>query len=262
MSSLRLPYRYYRTIPLTQMGYVEETIQLDARRTALVVLHCWDIGCEGGPEIDPNFFVGMGSVESFREAARILQQYIRTAMDAARRSGLPVCHVEHPDIARQYPQSAEEQDAPTPCSQHFSPPAVPGWNEAMTDRSHGRDYATRSPYARMGRARTAEILPHEPVAWQTAQFDRQLRKRSIENLIYCGFAADMCILRAAGGLESMRSYGYRLFLLRDATAGVEFPDTIHEMLATRWAIRYFETHGGNTVLTADFIRACQELRAI
>ena len=64
------------------------------------------------------------------------------------------------------------------------------------------------------------------------------------------------ILRAPGGLEPMCSYGYRRFLIRDATVGVELPNTFKERIATRWAIAYFETHGGYTLTTEDFIKAC------
>jgi len=257
---LHLTYRYYRTIPMDRMGYAAESITLDPARTALVTIHCWDIGCEGGPAIDPDFFVGMGSYESFREAERIMRECIRPAMDAARRASVLVCHVEHADIARQYPQSHEEEDPPGPPPSYCAPPVAADWNEQMTARAHGRDYPTRSPYARMGRAKIIDVRPDEPVAWQTGQFDRILRKRGIENLIYTGFATDMCILRAPGGLEPMAGFGYRRFLIRDATVGVEFPDTIEERLATRWAIRYFETHGGNTILTGGFIRACRALK--
>jgi nicotinamidase-related amidase len=99
-------------------------------------------------------------------------------------------------------------------------------------------------------------LPGEIYAYDTAQFDGLLRQRGIENLIYTGFAADMCVLRAPGGIEPMLPYGYRIFLMRDATLGVEAPDVFEERLATRWAIRYFEAHFGDTVTFDDFVRAC------
>ena len=261
MRMLKFSSRYYRTIPIDRMCYETEEIELDPARTALVVLHCWDIGCEGGPPADPNFWVGMGSLESLGEAERILHACIRPAMDAARQAQIRVCHVEHPDIARQYPQSQDGLE-PTPGTMGGSyspPPVVPGWNEAMTARAHGRNYATEPPYAGMGRAQIVEPRDDEPMVYETPQFDRILRRYGIENLIYTGFAADMCILRAPGGLEVMQPYGYRRYLLRDATLGVELPDTFEERLATRWAIRYFETHGGNTLLTEDFIRACEAL---
>lgn len=261
---LTLPTRYYRTRPIDKMGYETEVLDLDPERTALVVLHCWDIGCEGGPAIDPDFYVGVGTLDSYREADRMLHDCIRPAMDAARKAGVLVAHVEHPDIAAKYPQSREEENPPAPPPStpgYAPPPVVPGHVERLIARTHGRDYATRSPYARMARAKIAEPLPTEPVVYQTNQFDRVLRKRGIENLVYCGFCADMCILRAAGGAEAMFGFGYRLFLLSDATIGIEFPDFIQERVATRWGVRYFESRNGNSLLTPDFIRACRDLRA-
>ena len=84
-------------------------------------------------------------------------------------------------------------------------------------------------------------------------------KRQIENLVYAGFAADMCILRAPAGIQDMFSLGYATHLMRDATLGVEFPDTMEERLATRWGVRFHEAHFGLTVNSRDFIRACEEL---
>ena len=108
-----------------------------------------------------------------------------------------------------------------------------------------------------GHGRIVAPVPGEPYVHQTGQFDRALRRRGIENLIYSGFATDMCILRAPGGIEPMAPMGYRIFLVRDATLGVEQPDTFEERIATRWAIRYFETHFGDTITTADFMAACE-----
>jgi nicotinamidase-related amidase len=253
-----LASRFYRTIPIDRMGFETERVELDAARTALVVLHCWDIGCEGGPPVDVNYFVGMGTLESHGEAARIMREQIRPAMDAARKAGILVCHVEHENIAPRFPQSREQADPPgAPSASAYQPgPVVKGEVERMAARAHGKEYATQSPYARMSRAKVVEPLPGEPVACQTNQFDRILRARGIENLIYCGFSADRCILFAPGGSEAMSQFGYRLFLLRDATVGIEFPDFFEERVATRWAVRYFESHLGNTLLTQEFIQTC------
>lgn len=255
---LKLTGRYYRTIPLDRPGYEEEPIELDPRHTALVAMHCWNIGCEDGPPIDPNYCVGMGHLVSLREADRIMREVIRPAMDAARAAGVAVCHVESATIARKHPEAQELLDPPAPPSSPMPPPVVAGWREQILARSHGKDYETRSPYARMDRAAIVAPLPGEIYAYQTGQFDRLLRRKGIENLIYTGFAADMCILRAPGGIEPMAPYGYRLFLMRDGTLGVECEDTFEERLATRWAIRYFETHYGDTITFPDFVRACRE----
>jgi nicotinamidase-related amidase len=247
--------RYYRTIPIDKTGYETEAVELDPKRTAFIGMHCWDIGCEGGPEVDPNFCVGMGFYETFREAERIMRECIRPAMEAARRAGILVCHVESPTIGAKRPEAKHDLDPP---GQPWKPlpPVVSGWREHIVARSHGKDYATQSPYARMDRAKIVAPMPGEPFVYQTGQFDRALRRHSIENLIYSGFATDMCILRAPGGIEPMAPLGYRIFLMRDATLGVESPDTFADRIATRWAIRYFETHYGDTITLADFLKAC------
>jgi len=253
---LRLTGRYYQTIPMDQAGYVEETLELDPARTALVALHCWNIGCEDGPAIDNRYWVGMGFPETMAEAERIMRDVIRPALDAARRAGIAVAHVEAETIARQHPEALAELDPPPPAGSAANPPAAPGWMTAMVARHHGHEYWVDGPSARMDRAAVVAPLPGEIYAFQSGQLDRLLRRRGIENLIYTGFASDMCLLRAPGGIEPMAAYGYRVHLVRDATLGIECPDTFAERLATRWAIRYFETHYGDTVTAADFIAAC------
>lgn len=255
---LRFTGRYYRTIPNDQTGYAEEIVELDPARTALIGMHCWNIGCEDGPAIDPNYCVGMGYPEATAEAGRIMKECIRPAMDAAREAGILVCHVEAESIARLHPEALEDVDPVVESSPCSSPVALTGWREEMVARFHGPDYPTKSPYARMDRAGVVDPLPGEPYIFQTGQFDRALRRHGIENLIYTGFATDMCILRAPGGIEPMAGYGYRLYLMRDATIGVECPDTFEERIATRWAVRYFETHYGDTIFLSDFLRACDE----
>jgi nicotinamidase-related amidase len=255
---LRLTGRYFRTIPIDNTGYQTESIALDPARTAFVAMHCWDIGCEGGPAIDPRFCVGMGYYESFREAERMINECIAPAMAAARRVGVLVCHVESPTIGQKHPEARLELDPPSPPAGGTArPEVVPGWRAQIVARSHGANYAAESPYARMDRARRVAPLHGEIFAYQTGQLDRLLRGRGIENLIYSGFAADMCVLRAPGGIEPMAPFGYRLFLMRDATLGVECPDTFRGRIATRWAIRYFESHYGDTILCSDFIHACE-----
>jgi nicotinamidase-related amidase len=169
-----------------------------------------------------------------------------------------VCHVESELIARQHPEALEDSDTSDRSDRSDEGvPVVQGWRKRMEDRFHGTDYPTRSPLAKMDRAKIVFPLPGEPFVFQTEQLDRVLRRRGIENLIYAGFATDMCVLRAPGGIEPMAGKEYRLFLMRDATIGVECPDTFAERIATRWAVRYFETHFGDTVACEDFIMACR-----
>ena len=258
---LKLKGRYYRTIPIDSAGYAEEELNLDAGRTAFVSLHCWDIGCPGGPPIDPNFCVGMGHRVSLEEAYRIMRDVIRPAMDAARAAGLAVYHVQAESIAARYPRwftcDADPIAAAPPAEP--APEAMPGHRDAILFRSHGQEYMTRSGLACMDIAEIVAALPDEPVVHQTAQFDRVLRRRGIVNLIYAGFATDMCILNAPGGIGPMFSLGYRVALIREATLGVECPDTFDERIATRWGMRFIETHWGDTIGVDDFMAECARL---
>jgi nicotinamidase-related amidase len=249
--------RYHRNTPIDKTCLETEALELETSRTALIGMHCWNIGCEDGPPIDPNYCVGMGFPETFKEAERIMRECIRPAMDAARRTGVLVCHVESGIIGRKHAEAMHDvEEAP---DVEMPGPVVPGWREKMVARFHGEDCFNRPPLSRMDRARVVQPLPGEPFVFQTGQFDRVLRRHGIENLIYTGFATDMCILRAAGGIEPMAPFGYRIFLMRDATVGVECPDTFEERIATRWAIRYHETHYGDTIELADFLKACEDV---
>lgn len=256
-STISLPTRYYRSIPIDNAGYETEVVELEPERTALVAMHCWNIGCADGPEIDSNYCVGMGFPEAFKEADRIMREQIRPAIDAARRSGILVCHVENDTIAARHPEAQNHAAPPPRPSTHSKgrEPVVAGWRAKMAARAHGEKYAEQSPLARMDRAEVVKPLPDEPYVYQTEQFDTILRGRGIQNLLYTGFATDMCILYAAAGVQAMAGYGYRLYLMRDGTYGVEYPDTFEERLATRWGIRIFEFKFGNSFMFEDFVSA-------
>ncbi|MCC6446278.1 MAG: isochorismatase family protein [Armatimonadetes bacterium] len=161
----------------------------------------------GRPQIDPNFFVGQSCEAWFQEAERIMAEAIRPAMDAARRAGRVVCHVEHPLIWARHPDGLDALDPPGPTLPEGPPEVVPGHRAKIVARSHGPDFETASPYARMDRTRVVAALPGKPLALQTSPFDRILRRRGIENLVYAGFAADMCILRAPGSTEPVAGSG-------------------------------------------------------
>ena len=99
----RLKTRYYRALPIDAPGYEEEVFELSLEKTALVGMHCWNIGCPDGPPVDVDFCVGMGWPQATEEAGRIMREIVRPAMDAARRVGMPVCHVESDWMDGQYP---------------------------------------------------------------------------------------------------------------------------------------------------------------
>lgn len=256
---LRLKGRYYRTVPITNPGYEEETLQLDADRTTFTSVHCWNVGYPENP-LNDEYWVDMGFRQTHEEAHRIERDFIRPAMDAARRARIFICHVQTESIAKKYPKNLVivEGETAMPISRS-SRPAIAGYRESILDRNHGNDYATMSPLTNLDFPKDALPMPGEPVVYSTMQLDYALRTRGIVNIVYSGFAADMCLLTAPGAIGSMSELGYRVLLMREGTLGIEMPDWGEERIATRWVTRFVETHCGDTIAFSDFVSSCANL---
>lgn len=80
----------------------------------------------------------------------------------------------------------------------------------------------------------------EPVVHTGEQLHRLLSERRVLHLFYAGFAANWCLLYRDYGVLAMHGRGYDIILVRDATAGVEFHDTVNQLSATGMAIREME----------------------
>lgn len=252
-SILKLHARYYRALPVDQPGYEPVTFDLPVDRTALVGMHCWNIGCPDGPPVDAHYCVGMGWPQATAEAYRIMAEVIRPAMDAARSIGLPVCHVETDWMDAQYPHLPSRRDR----TNSWKPA---GRQKEMLDRAHGPEYLAHSPLAQMKRAAVVSPVGSEPLVFYTDTFDDYLKARGIETLIYTGFATDMCILNSEGGGRAMLSRGYRCILMRDGTVGVETPESFSERLATRYGTHIFEWSLGYSTTLAEFLDAVAGVR--
>jgi nicotinamidase-related amidase len=243
--TVRLKTRYYRALPTDRPGFEDQVFSLPLEQVALVGMHCWNIGCPDGPPVDYNYCVGMGWPQAAAEAWRIMQEVIRPAMDLCREAGVRVCHVESDWMDHQYPQLPSRRDRST----SWKPT---GRQQEMLDRAHGTEYLARSPLAHMKRAALVSPVGGEPQFFYTDQLHEYLQQHGIDTLIYTGFAADMCLLGAEGGAQPMLGLGYRCILIREATVGVERPDTFDERLATRYGIHRFEWQVGYSTAFADF----------
>ncbi|MDE2698357.1 MAG: isochorismatase family protein [Gemmatimonadota bacterium] len=240
--------RYYRALPIDAPGYESVRLELPVAKTALIGLHCWNIGCPDGPAIDPNYCVGMGWPQATAEAARIMAEVIRPAMDIARKIGMPVCHVETDWMAHQYPHIPSRR-------KETSQPEPENRAQTMRNRAHGPNYLTKSPLANMKRAAIVSPIQDEPLVFYTDVLDTYLKTRDITTLIYTGFATNMCILGAEGGARDMLARGYQCILMRDGTVGVETPSTYPEKLATRYGTHIFEWQLGYSTTFRDFAQA-------
>ena len=249
LSSRVLDARFYRALPVDAPGYEPIELILSLPHTALIGMHCWNIGCPDGPAVDVGYCVGMGWPDATREAGRIISDVIRPAMDAARGAGLAVYHVEADWMDAHYPDiPSRRRVAPKPSVRTDE-------QQRLLDRAHGSNYMENSPLARMKRAERVSPQADEPLLFYTDTLDAHLKAHHITTLIYTGFATDMCVLNAEGGARAMLARGYRCILMRDGTVGVETPESFPERLATRYGIHLFEWQLGYSTLFEAFQRA-------
>ena len=118
-------------------------------------MHCWNIGCPGGPPLNMDYCVDLGWPEATAEGYRIMCEVMRPAMDAARTIGLPVVHVEADWMDEQYPHIPSRRDR----TNVWKPT---GRQKEMLDRAHGPDYMTNSRLQRCAGPKSCLPLAMSP----------------------------------------------------------------------------------------------------
>lgn len=256
--NITLPVRFFRAVPTSNpAGHVTEEWNLDLNKTAFVSLHLWNVGCPGGPPVPEDYWVDMGSPQNHAVAWRIITDEIVPALAAARRIGLPVVHVQSEIIGKRYPHL----QPPMPKREAAQP--VYGWSPVSdhagrrASRVHGEGFMEWEGWKELDFAGPGHPLDTETVVVSTEQWDAWLRERGIHTLIYVGFATNLCIMDAPGGMRLMANLGYRCVILREATRGVEFPETFAEGSQTQATLRHIEAWVGYTASQRDFLRACE-----
>jgi len=246
---LDLRVQYFQDSPPEGLPYREEHfirrhvhMPLPIEQTALVLVDMWD-----------NHFI-----ESWLERAeQITREAVVPVLEAARATGLSIVHAPSPPVAEQF-EELKEHAPPVPSASSDWPPAE--------FRSRQGEYAVfRGPRAqppgippidRLGMSPHIEVQDGEFVVATGEQLHVLLAERGILHVVYAGFATNWCILNRDYGMRAMAGRGYNLVLLREATAGVEFPDTVAEGLATEMAVREVEQQLGFSAANADFLAAC------
>ena len=92
------------------------------------------------------------------------------------------------------------------------------------------------------------------------QLHELLEERQVLHLLYLGFATNWCVRNRDYGIPAMAKRGYNTVFLRDATMGVEYPDTVENCFATEIAIREFEQQNGFSASNEDFFKACEVIK--
>lgn len=264
---LTLPVRFWRAVPSRHPeGHVTEVWDLDPAKVCFVSLHAWNVGCPGGPAVPEEYWVDMGSPQNHDAGWEVIVAEVAPSLEAARKAKLPLVHVQPETIARLYP---ERQPPRTQTERHLAPQIPTQKTSARgpisdhysqrAQRVHGEGFHDWPGWKDLDFAEPLKPIGEEPILVEDDQWDDWLRARGIDTLIYVGFCTNLCILDAPGGMRRMAPRGYRCVILREATLGVEFPDTLEARTHTEVALRFIEAWVGYTASAADFRRACEAI---
>ena len=250
MRTIDLTVRYFQDSPPKGQPYREElfirreaTMSLPVRQTALVLVDVWN-----------NHFI-----ESWLErASQVTREAVVPVLEAARAAGLTIVHAPCPEVAAQFDQLARHQPP--------RPEPEPDWPPAEFRNRQGVCAAFRGPRDQppgipridsLGMSPAIEVADDDFVVATGQQLHDLCRGRGILHLVYAGFATNWCVLGRDYGMRAMRRRGYNLILLRDATMGVEFPDTLGELMATELAVREAEQQIGFSASNENFLAVCR-----
>ena len=256
---LHVPCRYYRVytdldVPCEERNFrfVERRLPIPVTEAALVLVDVW----------------ATHYIDSWlARAKRVIQSKIVPLLQAARKAGMTVIHAPSPYITQRYYKDAlPKTSAPPPTGPVWPPPAFRGIYRKGEFAAFGRDQEPRLPKAyahyetALKIAEPALPRPGEIVITTGDQLHELLAQRKILHLLYCGFATNWCVIGRDYGLIRMNERGYNIILVRDATTGIEFHDTVDTLAATEMTIREIETKYAWSCSTDAFADACAKAK--
>ena len=250
---LDLTVRYFQDSPPEGQPYREEffirrelEMTLPVAQTGLVLVDMWD-----------NHFI-----ESWLERAiEVTRTAVVPVLEAARAAGLTIVHAPSPEVAAQFEQLSRHQPPPEEPEPDWPPPAFRSREgEFAAYRGPRKQPPGIPPIESLGMSPAITVAAEDFVIATGQQLHDLCREKKILHLLYAGFATNWCVVGRDYGLRAMRRRSYNLILLRDATTGVEFPDTIASLTATELAIREAEQQLGFSASNENFFSACNGAR--
>jgi nicotinamidase-related amidase len=238
---LQISGRYYRMYPPEEyLGHAEEILGLALEQTAFMLIDVYGLGYSPGepePARPALFYKGSTEVER-----RVMVDHVKPALEAARRIGLPIVYLNNSNqmvatqhsefgsiLVRTHGLTVEERWEMDPVEFRFS---------KLVEPKPGEYVVRKQMYSGF---------------FETC-LETLLRNLRIKNLVVVGFAANACVL---GTLNDAVYRNYRIILLRDCTAAMEYHDTIKDQTVTGHIVRHVEAFLGYTTTSQEFVRASE-----
>ena len=189
--------------------------EVPANRLAIVVIDMWERHHCAGMVREENALVGP----------------MNTTLDAARALGIQVVFLPSDVLGfyREYPQRRAMQALPRhalPVPLAFNPPEPPhnGWVicGCAADQPCQKNWPAwqANPMRRQHpdlRIAESDLIGDANTAQELYDL---CAERGITHLLYCGAAANMCVLGRGAGMVAMTRYGFKCAILRDLTAAM------------------------------------------
>lgn len=255
MGLVKIPANYYQQfdadfdldVPAEGYGgWKKAEIEIAMERTALVVMHAWDIGAY---EDYPGWFRACEEVPRTYEICRTV---FPPLLSAVRASNLALFHVvgggnyyrEYPGYQRARTLAGPEPERPP---QIASDPTLKKLHRFRADRvwvgAHNQaDYRRGSPNRNF--PKEAIPLNGEGIAENGHQLFALCREAGINHLIYVGFDINMCLMFSPGGMAQMQQHGFLCSTIREAVTAGENRETAREEQCKEIALWYVALNFG------------------
>jgi nicotinamidase-related amidase len=245
--SLQLPARYYRTHPVqAPLGYVEETLDLDLRRTAFLLVDVNGLGFDGD---DPQPAPGLPPLyaDQAKASRRIVADHIAPAKRAAVQAGIPIVYLSN----HLSPTLNEHSEWRNLSLRVHNIDVLQSWQEPNDILAYSEVIAPQP----------GDFLVKKQLysGFFETQLDSLLRSLDIYNLITVGFDSRICLHTTV--IDAMYR-NYRVTVLRDAIgtsplANGDDAETDDGKWADANAVRFIETNVGYTATSEQWIAACE-----
>jgi hypothetical protein len=244
---MRIPAHYYQyfdadydlDVPAEGMGgWKQAELTFDRDRTALVVMHAWDVGSRAEY---PGIY---RAVEYLSRDQAIVRDVFPPLLRAVRETGTKLIHVVGGRDYYSHLPGYRRAAALTPPSP--VPPRITVQDPLLdAARRFKSEHAITGPRNAADRERSNAIRSFAPgtepvgdewIVKDTEQLFAVCEAEGINHLVYSGFAIDACLLLSPAGMVDMSRRGLMCSVLKQATTAMESKETARREWAKEVAL--------------------------
>ncbi len=242
-------------------GWKKVSVELSPERTAVVVMHAWDCGTY-------QQFPGWYRVVPYIPRAKVIcARVFPPLLEVIRSSPFALFHVvsegEYYKQLPGYKRAVELAGAPEPPERILTDPSLDKLREFKREFGYPglhNEPDIKQGFDRLDFAPEAQPRGEEGIAENSQQLFALCKERSVNHLIYCGFAINWCLLLSPGGMHEMHQRGFMCSALRQATTAVENKESASRELCKEIALWRVSLAFGYVFDVDEFIQALRQFQ--